>query len=117
MRHRKKGKILDRKRDQRKALLKNLAKSLVKEEKIKTTQAKAKFLRPSIEKLITKGKKNDLATRRFLLSFFNNDRSTVKKVLEELSPRYQTRNGGYTRIIKLDQRKGDGAEMAVIEFV
>lgn len=117
MRHRKKGKILDRKRDQRKALLRNLARSLVKEGKITTTLAKAKFLRPVVEKLITKGKKNDLASRRHLLSFFYNDHKIVKKILEELSPRYKERKGGYTRIVKLGRRGGDGAEMAIIEFV
>jgi len=112
----KKGKILDRKRDQRKVLLRNLALSLVKSEKIKTTLAKAKFLRPTIERLITLGKKNDLSSRRKLLSFFQ-DEKIVKKIIDEISPRYKERKGGYTRIIKAGQRKGDGAEMAIIELV
>lgn len=112
----KKGKILDRKRDQRKVLLRNLALSLVKSEKIKTTLAKAKFLKPTIEKLITVGKKNDLSSRRKLLSFFQ-DEKIVKKIIDEISPRYKERKGGYTRIIKAGQRKGDGAEMAIIELV
>jgi large subunit ribosomal protein L17 len=116
MRHRKKKKILDRKRDQRKALLKNLASALVKYEKIKTTLAKAKFLRPKIEKLITIGKKNDLTSRRRLIAFFQ-DEEIVKKILNEISPRYKERKGGYTRIIKAEKRKSDGAQMAIIEFV
>lgn len=117
MRHRKKGKILDRKRDQRKALLKNLASSLVRNERIKTTLAKAKFLRPKIEKLITVGKNNNLIARRTLLSFFYNDNEIVKKILVEISPRYKERKGGYTRIIKTGKRGGDGAEMAIIELI
>ncbi|MFN3301476.1 MAG: 50S ribosomal protein L17 [Patescibacteria group bacterium] len=116
MRHRKRKKILDRKRDQRKMLLRNLASSLVKNEKIKTTLAKAKFLKPIIEKLITIGKDNSLNSRRRLLSFFQ-DEMIVKKIIDEISPRYKERKGGYTRIIKANQRKGDGAEMAIIEFV
>lgn len=116
MRHRKKGKILDRKRDQRRSLLKNLASSLVKTERIKTTLAKAKFLRPKIEKIISIGKKNNLQTRRRLISFFN-DPKLAKKILEEVSVRYKERKGGYTRIIKIGRRGGDGAKMAMIEFV
>lgn len=116
MRHRKKKKILDRKKDQRKALLKNLASALVKYEKIKTTLAKAKFLKPKIEKLITIGKKNDLTSRRRLIAFFQ-DEEIVKKILNEISPRYKERKGGYTRIIKAEKRKSDGAQMAIIEFV
>lgn len=116
MRHRKNKKILDRGRDQRRALLKNLIVSLVKEEKIKTTLAKAKFLRPKVEKVITLGKKNILSSRRRLISLLQNEK-LAKKVLEELSPRYLERKGGYTRIIKLGSRKSDGAEMAMIEFV
>ena len=115
MRHRKKGKILDRKIDQRKALLKNLASSLVIYEKIKTTLAKAKFLKPTIEKLITLGKKNNLSVRKRLLSFFQ-DEKIVKKILEDLSLRYKERRGGYTRIIKLG-KKERGAEIAIIELV
>ena len=116
MRHRKNKKILDRNRDQRRALLKNLMFALVKSEKIKTTVAKAKFLRPKIEKIITLGKKNNLVSRRRLMAVFQNE-TIVKKMLEEISPRYQKRNGGYTRIVKTGSRKSDGAEMAIIEFV
>jgi len=116
MRHQKNKKTLDRNRDQRRALLKNLMLSLVKAEKIKTTVAKAKFLRPKIEKIITLGKKNNLASRRRLISVFQ-DEKIAKKILEEITPRYKERKGGYTRIIKTGSRKSDGAEMAIIEFV
>jgi len=116
MRHANKKKILDRARAQRKALLRSLATSLILHEKIKTTQAKAKVIRPFAEKLITKGKKNDLFARRALKKVLYKE-SAVKKVLEVLSPRYKERRGGYTRIIKLGARKGDAAKMAIIEFV
>ena len=116
MRHRKKGKILDRKKASRKALLRSLATSLVLYEKIKTTEAKAKALKPIIEKLITKGKKNDLTSRRELHKYLYLA-NAVKKVLEDLSPRYKDRKGGYTRIIRLNSRQGDAAQMVQIEFV
>ncbi len=116
MRHANKKKILDRKKAPRKALLRGLATSLVLYEKIKTTQAKAKVLRPFIEKLITKGKSNNLQARRALKRVLYQD-NAVKKVLEVISPRYKERQGGYTRIIKLGARTGDAAKMAIIEFV
>jgi len=116
MRHRKKGKILDRKTESRKALLRSLATSLVLYEKIKTTEAKAKALKPVIEKIITHGKKANLTTRRNLHKYLYLNNS-VKKVLEDLSPRYKDRKGGYTRIIKLGTRKGDQAKIVQIEFV
>jgi len=117
MRHRKKGKILDRKVGPRKALLRNLANSLILKGKIKTTEAKAKALRPIIEKYITKSKKNSLAVRRQLLAQLDN-KQAVDRLLKEWGPRYQTRPGGYTRIVKLATRRwGDGAKMAIIEFV
>ncbi|MFH1172938.1 MAG: 50S ribosomal protein L17 [bacterium] len=116
MRHQKKGKTLDRKKQPREAMLKSLATSLVLYEKIKTTEAKAKAIKPLVEKLITKGKVDNLANRRFLvkeLYVYN----AVKKVLEVLSPKYKERPGGYLRIIKLGQRQGDGAKVVQIEFV
>ncbi len=116
MRHRKKGKIIDRKKASRVALLRSLTTSIIIYEKIKTTKAKAKAVKPLIEKMITVGKKNDLTARRQLLKVLYHKKA-VKKVLEVLSPRYKERNGGYTRIINLGQRKGDGAEMVQIEFV
>ncbi len=116
MRHRKKGKILDRKIGPRKALLHSLALNLILKEKIKTTLAKAKAIRPLVERLITIGKKNDLNSRRRIHAFLGY-RLATKKILEEISPRYSQRPGGYLRIIKIGLRKGDAAEMAVIEFV
>lgn len=103
-----------RKRDPRKALLRGLAESLILHEKIKTTEAKAKELRPYIEKLITKAKKQTLASRRNLLKLFSNN---IVRKLEEISRRYIERQGGYTRIIKLIPRGTDAAKMARIEFV
>jgi len=116
MRHRNKGKILDRKKAPREALLRNLATSLVIYEKIKTTKAKAKVLRPIVEKIVTSGRKNDLATRRQLIKFLYHKKA-VDKVLEVLGPKYKEKKGGYLRLINLGNRKGDGAEMVQIEFV
>lgn len=116
MRHRKTTKILDRKKDPRKALLRSLATNLILYEKIKTTEAKAKAIKPIVEKLITKGKSGDLHARRELIKYLYLE-NAVKKVLEDLSPRYKNRQGGYTRIIKLGHRQGDGAKIAQIEFV
>lgn len=115
MRKRKKGRKLSRKRDQRKALLKSLARELILKEKIKTTEAKAKEVRPYLEKIITKAKKGDLAAIRNLARFFS--KSIVKKLVKEIAPRYRERPGGYIRIIKLGPRKSDGAKMAIIELI
>lgn len=116
MRHRKKKVTLDRKIGPRKALLKNLATQVILYEKVSTTEAKAKAIRPIVERLITKGKANNLTARRALLQALPIE-NAVKKVLEELSPRYAQRPGGYTRIVKQGPRKGDGARRARIEFV
>lgn len=116
MRHRKNVKHFDRSREQAKALMRSLATSLVLHEKITTTTAKAKELRRHIEPLITKGKKNDLHARRQLLSYLYEE-AAVNKVLNDLSVRYKDKNGGYTRVVKLKNRKGDGAQVARIEFV
>jgi len=116
MRHRKKGKILDRKKEPRKALLRNLATSIIIYEKVKTTKAKAKAVKPIVEKLITTAKKNDLTARRKLLEILYHKKA-VNKALEVLGPRYKDRKGGYTRIINLNRRQGDNAEMVQIEFV
>lgn len=115
MRKRKKGRKLSRKRDQRKALLKSLAVALILKEKIKTTEAKAKETSSVVEKFITKAKKKDLSSQRYLNRFFAP--GIVKKLLNEIAPKYAERSGGYTRIIKLGQRKSDGAKMAIIELV
>lgn len=116
MRHRSKKITLDRKPAARRALLKNLAAQVILYEKIKTTEAKAKAIRPLVEKIITCGKVNSLPNRRRLLAVLP-IKSSVKKVFEVLGPRYKDRRGGYLRIIKLGTRLGDGAKMAQIEFV
>lgn len=116
MRHRNKKKILSRKSAAKKSLLRSLATNLVLHEKITTTKAKASVLRPYVEKLITLGKRNSLVTRRRLFEKVY-EKKAAEKILEILSPRYNSRHGGYTRIITLGPRKGDGANMALIEFV
>ena len=116
MRHRLGHKKLNRTSEHRKALLKNMLNSLIKYEQITTTLPKAKFLRPEAEKLITIGKKNTLANTKRLVSKLQNIQ-TVNKIRKTLSKRYETRKGGYTRIIKAGFRYGDNAPMAIIEFV
>ena len=85
-------------------------------EKIKTTSAKAKVIKPLLDKLISKGKDNNLNTRREFLVFFNSN-EVVSKILNQLSPKYKNRNGGYTKIIKLKRRLGDGAEIVLMHFI
>ena len=116
MRHKISHKKLNRTSEHRKALLKNMLNSLVKYEQITTTLPKAKFLRPEAEKLITIGKKDTLANTKRLASKLQNIQ-TVNKIRKTLSKRYETRKGGYTRIIKAGFRYGDNAPMAIIEFV
>jgi large subunit ribosomal protein L17 len=116
MRHRVKGRKLGRSPAHRKALFRNQLASLVREERIKTTLHKAKELRPIAEKVVTQGKRDTLHARR-LVNRMLPERQLVKKLFEDIAPRFQERPGGYTRIIKLGPRRGDGAEMAVIEFV
>tara|TARA_Y100001936_G_scaffold119123_1_gene116564 strand:+ start:370 stop:810 length:441 start_codon:yes stop_codon:yes gene_type:complete len=116
MRHRVGNKKLNRTSEHRKALIKNMLNSLVKYEQIMTTLPKAKFLRPEAEKLITIGKKDNLANTKRLVSKLQNIQM-VNKIRKTLSKRYETRKGGYTRIIKAGFRYGDNAPMAVIEFV
>lgn len=116
MKHRKKGKILGRPKASREALLRNLAAQVILYEKVRTTEAKAKAVRPLVEKVITVGRKPTLSSRRKLLRFFYTE-NPVKKILEVLGPRYEKRSGGYTRIMKLGHRKHDGADMAQIELV
>lgn len=116
MRHRVKGKKLRRNTAHRRALLRNLTTSLLDKERVKTTLAKAKAVRPVAEKMITLGKKDTLHTRRRVLKYvFKKD--VVKKLFDELGPRFSERPGGYTRIVKIGPRAGDGAEMAMIELV
>ena len=99
-----------------KHLLANLAASLIWEGKVTTTIAKAKAVRPLAEKLITKGKRGDLHARRQVLKLIH-DNEIVTKLFDEVGPRYEDRNGGYTRIVRTGPRRGDNAEMAVIELV
>lgn len=110
-----KGRKLSLKKDQRKALLNSLAQNLILNEKIKTTEARAKEVAVFVEKQITKAKKGTIHNRRLLSRNFSSE--IVKKLIEEIAPRNKERPGGYTRIIKLGQRKGDGAKMAIIELV
>lgn len=117
MKHRVKGKKLNRSLGHRRALYKNLAVSLIEHGQIKTTLGKAKAVRPFMERLITHAKKGDLAARRRLLQKLSSNRAVVKKLVEEIAPQVAKRNGGYTRIIKLGLRVGDQAEMARLEFV
>jgi len=115
MRKRVKGRILSRESDQRKALLKSLARELILREKIMTTEAKAKEASKFTEKCITKAKLQDLRARRELLKLFSQD--VVKKMIDDIALRYKERSGGYTRIIKAGARQSDGAKMALIELV
>lgn len=105
---------LQRKRGARRALLKNLATSLILYEKIQTTKAKAKEIRPLVERLVRRGKKGDLATRRYLLKFL--PQNAALKIIEDLAPTF-SKKSSCLRILRLGKRKGDGAEMALIEFV
>jgi len=116
MRHRKKKTTLDRKKAPREALLRNLAGSLIIYEKIQTSDAKARAVRPIVEKLITTSKVNNLTNRRKLLSYLYTE-NAVKKLLEVLGPKYKERKGGYTRTFKIGPRQGDGANVVQIELV
>ena len=115
MRKRKRGRKLSRKRDQRKALLKALASALFLREKIKTTEVKAREVSIFVEKQITRAKISNLSSRKLLAKKFSPE--IVKKLVNEIAPKYKERKGGYTRIIKLGLRKSDGAKMAIIELV
>jgi len=116
MRHRVKGRKLSRTSEHRRATLRNLATSLLKHKKITTTSAKAKELRSFVEPLITRAKSDSVAARRFVASDIS-DKSIVKELFSEIVPKIGERPGGYTRIVKLGQRKGDGAELSIIELV
>jgi len=116
MRHRKRGRHLNRNAAHRRSLFRNLTRALITHESIVTTLPKAKELRPIVEKLVTLGKKGGLAMRRQAISEMR-DKDQVKKLFDTLAPRYKDRQGGYTRIIKAGFRYGDNAPMAVIEFV
>ncbi len=116
MRHQKKTIKLGRTAEHRKALLANQVCSLIEHQRIKTTLAKAKAVRPLADKMVTLGKKGSLHARRTALSVLRQT-DAVKKLFEDIAPRSATRNGGYTRIIKLGQRKSDAAPVAYLEWV
>jgi large subunit ribosomal protein L17 len=116
MRHLKSGFKLRRNPAQRKSLLRNLTASLIEKNRIETTLTKAKAVRPIVEKMVSLGKAGTLADKRRAFAYLYK-RKTVQVLFDEIAPRFMDRNGGYTRIIKTDFRKGDGAEMAILEFV
>ncbi|MBI4120662.1 MAG: 50S ribosomal protein L17 [Parcubacteria group bacterium] len=117
MRHHNKNRKFGRERNQRRALLRSLASSLIKKGKIRTTEAKAKELRPFVEKLVTQGKHGTLAQSRLIISRLGGDKVSGSKLFKEIAPKYAERKGGYIRIVKLPRRLGDGSPMAMIEFV
>lgn len=116
MRHRKKGRQLSRTRSHKKATMRNLATSLFQHGRIETTTAKAKELRPYAERLITLARRGDLHSRRLAATKIQ-DRQVLGKLFDDIAPRYAERPGGYTRVLKLGNRKGDAAEMSLIELV
>lgn len=117
MRHGRKNRKFGRKANVRRGFIRSLAVALITYEKIKTTEARAKELRPYIEKLITKARNGDVASRRFIRARLGNQETLANKLVDEIAPRYEGRNGGYTRITKMPHRKGDASPMAIIEFV
>ena len=116
MRHARTGRKLGRDAAHRKALYSNLAGALIEHGRIKTTEAKAKSVKPIAEKMITLGRRGDLAARRQATSFLRS-RDVVHKLFEEVAPRYAERPGGYTRILKLGPRRSDATEMVYLELV
>jgi large subunit ribosomal protein L17 len=117
MRHRKARHKLSRDASHRRSLLRNLCREVIEHERIKTSQAKAKAVKPEVEKLITLAKRGDLHARRQALSELGQDRFVVHKLFEEIAPRYAERPGGYTRIVKLGPRRSDSTEMVFLELV
>ena len=108
---------LGRTNKHRRAMLSNLTRNLIKHEKIETTETRAKEVRKCFDKMVSYGKNGSLVARRNALAFLENDNEAVKKVFDDLAKRYETRNGGYTRILKLTERKGDDALMVILELV
>jgi len=108
---------LGRTNKHRRSMLANLTKDLIMNESIKTTEPRAKEVRKFVDKMITYGKDGSLVARRKALAFLHNDKATTKKVFDDLAVRYATRNGGYTRILKLDERRGDDSLMVVLTLV
>ncbi len=108
---------LGRDNKHRRSLLANQVKDVIMHEKITTTETRAKEVRKFVDKMITYGKNGNLVSRRKALAFLQNDTEAVKKVFEDLSKRYENRNGGYTRILKIAERRGDDALMVILELV
>ena len=116
MRHRNAGFKLGRNTSHRRALLRNLTTSVIMEDRVETTVAKAKAVRPQVEKMITLGKKGDLHSRRQALGYLQTDKA-VSRLFETVAPRYGDRNGGYLRIVRTGFQQGDGAEKAFVELI
>jgi large subunit ribosomal protein L17 len=117
MAHRIGGRKLSRKQGPRLALYKNLTVSILRYERVKTTEAKAKEIRGRVERMITLAKKGDLTARRAVVAEFPNEPLVVTKLFEEIAPKYADRTSGFTRIVRLGQRQGDAAEIVQIELV
>lgn len=120
MKHGKKTKKVGRGPEHRRALKRNMARQLILEERLKTTGAKARFIQPFVEKLVTRAEEDTVHNRRQVRGKLGNARNTkeaLNKLFEELGPRFADRPGGYTRILKLNRRRGDGAPRVLIEFV
>jgi large subunit ribosomal protein L17 len=117
MRHRKTRHKLSRDSAHRRSLVRNLSRELIQHERIQTSQAKAKAVKPQVERLITLAKRGDLHARRQALSTLGQDKFVVHKLFEEVAPRYSERPGGYTRIVKLGPRRSDSTEMVYLELV
>jgi large subunit ribosomal protein L17 len=117
MAHRIAGRKLSRKQGPRLALYKNLTVSVLRYERIKTTEAKAKEVRGRVERMITLAKRGDLTARRAVIAEFPNEPLVINKLFDEIAPKYADRASGYTRIIRLGERKGDAAEMVQLELV
>jgi large subunit ribosomal protein L17 len=117
MAHRIGGRKLSRKQGPRLALYKNLAVSVLRYERVRTTQAKAKEIRGQVERMITIAKRGDLTARRAIVAQFPNEPLVVSKLFDEIAPKYADRTSGYTRIIRIGQRQGDAAEIVQIELV
>src|SRR5688572_1158208 len=117
MRHQKQRNKLSRDSAHRRALMRNLCREVIQHERITTSEAKAKAVKPKLEKLITLGKRGDLHARRQALSELSQDKFLVHKLFEEIAPRYAERPGGYARIVKLGPRKSDSTEMVFLELV
>ena len=108
---------LGRDNKHRRSMLATLTKQVIMNESITTTETRAKEVRKFVDRMITFGKKADLGSRRRALAFVHNDKQVVDKVFNVLAPRYQNRNGGYTQILKLDERRGDGSLMVILRLV